>query len=50
MKALIEALDPLDQLESLAAHSAAIMAFEVTALWLILAGDTSLDGDKVVVK
>ena len=50
MRALIEGLDPLDQFESSAAHSAAIMAFKLVALPLPLAGDASLDGDDDVVK
>ena len=50
MRALIEALDPFDQIESSAAHSAAIMAFELAALSLPLAGDAGLHGDNDVVK
>ena len=50
MRALIEALDPLDQFESSAAHSAAIMAFELAALLSPWARDASLHGDDDVVK
>ena len=50
MRAPIEALDPVDQFESLAAQSAAIMAFELAALSSPLAGDASLHGDNDVVK
>ena len=45
----MKALDPLDQFESSAAHSAAIMALELAALSLPLAGDTSLHRDDNVV-
>ena len=51
MRALIEALIPLDQFKILAAHSAAIMAFKLAALSssLSLAGNASLRGyDDVV--
>ena len=50
MRALIEALNPIDQFKSSAAHSAAIMAFELAALPLPSAGDASLHGDDDVVK
>ena len=46
----MKALDPLDQFESSAAHSAAIKAFELAASLLPLAGDTSLHRDDDVVK
>ena len=49
MRALIEALDPLDQFESSAAHSAAIVAFELAALLSPWARDASLHGDDDVV-
>ena len=49
-RALLKALDPLDQFESSAAHSAAIMAFKLAALLLSWAGDASLHGDGDVVK
>ena len=50
MRALMKALDPLDQFESSAAHSAAIKAFELAALSSPLAGDASLHRDDDVVK
>ena len=50
MRALIKALDPLDQFESLAAHLAAIIAFELAALSLPSAGDGSLHGGDNVVQ
>ena len=46
----MKALDPLDQFESSAAHSAAIMAFELAALSSPLAGDVSLHRDNDDVK
>ena len=46
----MKALDPLDQFESSAAHSMAIVAFVLTALLSPLAGDASLDGDDDEVK
>ena len=49
MRALIKALDPLDQFESSAEHSAAIMAFELAALVLPWARNASLYGDDDVV-
>ena len=49
MRALIKALDPLDQFESSAAHSAAIMAFKLAALLVPWARDVSLHGDDDVV-
>ena len=48
--ALIKALDPADQFESSAAHSAAIVAFDLAALSLPSAGDTSLHSDDDVIK
>ena len=45
----MKALDPLDQFESSAACSAAIMALELAALLSPLAGDTSLHRDDDVV-
>ena len=50
IRALIETLDYVDQFESSAAHSTAIMAFKLVALSLPLAGDASLHGDDNVVK
>ena len=50
MKALIEAIDPFDQFESLVAHLVAIVAFELAALLSPLAGDASLHGDDDVAK
>ena len=50
MMALIEALDPCDQFESSAAHSAAIMAVELAAMLSPSAGEASLHGDDDVVK
>ena len=50
MRALIEALDPFYQFESSAAHSAAIMAFELAALSPPWARDASLHRDDDVVK
>ena len=50
MRALIEALDPPDQFERSAAHSAAIVAFVLAALLPPSAGDASLDGDDDGVK
>ena len=50
MRALIAALDTLDQLESSAAHSAAIMAFELAALSPPWAREASLHRDNDVVK
>ena len=46
----MKALDPLDQFESSAAHSAAIKTFELAALLSSLAGDASLHRDDDVVK
>ena len=46
----MKALDPLDQFESSAAHSAAIKTFELAALLSPLAGDASLHRDDDVVK
>ena len=45
----MKALDPLDQFESSAAHSAAIMAFELAALSSPWARDASLHGGDDVV-
>ena len=50
MRDLIKALNPCKQFESLAAHLAAIMAVELAALSLSLAGNASLHGDDDVVK
>jgi hypothetical protein len=50
MRALLKALDPLDQFGSAAAHSAAIMALELATLSSPLAGDASLHRDNDVVK
>ena len=44
----MKALEPLDQFESSAAHSAAIIAFVLTALLSPSAGDASLYGDNDV--
>ena len=46
----MKAFDSLDQLESSAAHLAAIMAFELAALPSSLTGDVSLHYDNNVVK
>ena len=49
MSAIIEVLDPFNLFESSAAHSAAIMAFELAALSSLWARDASLHrGDDVV--
>ena len=50
VRALIEALKPLDKFESSTAHSAAIMAFELVPLPSPLAGDASLHRGGGVVK
>ena len=50
MRVRIEALDPLDQFKSSAAHPAAIMAFELVTLSLSSADNASLYDDDDVVK
>ena len=50
MRALIEALNPFDQFESSAAHSATIMTFKLTALLSWWAGASSLHRDGNVAK
>ena len=50
MRALIEALDPLDQFKNLARHLTTIMNFELAVLSLQLTGDASLHRDNNVVK
>lgn len=49
MRALIKALDPLDQFKNSVAHSAAIMAFELAALPSPSAGNVSLHGNGTVI-
>ena len=46
----IKTLDPPDQFESSAAHSAAIVAFDLAAFLPSLAGDVILRGDKKATK
>ena len=46
----VKTLDPLDQSESPAAHSAAVAAFELAALSSSLSGDVSLRDNDAVVK
>ena len=50
MRALIEALNLFDQFKSSAAHSAAIVAFDLATLLSPSTGDASLHGDDNVIK
>ena len=50
MRALMKVLDPSNQFKSLAAHLAAIVAFNLAALLSPWAGDASLNDDNNVVK
>ena len=50
MSALTKALDPFNQFEGSAAHSVAIMAFDLVILASPWAGNTSLHGDDDVAK
>ena len=50
MRALIEALEPVDWFESLTVYSAAVMVFELATLLSPWAGESTLHNDNNVVE